>query len=520
MLDADGAELGVNDDSDGSLNSRLDFVPQSAGDVFVEAGGYASAQTGVYTLSVTAEALPEDNIAAATNTRGRINLGQSLDGALDFPGDRDWYRIRLTEGQSYRFTMISAGDAPLDDTLVKIYNSRGEELAMDDDGGEGFNSYLEFTAPSTGNYFVEARGFNDQATGSYTLAAHDGDIPADSSTDATLAASGDFREGVLSPAGDRDWYRVDLEEGQAFRLALNSAEGAPDALADPYVVLYGPDGAELARDDDGGEGLNSWLEFQATASGPHYIEVRGFVEDAQGRYQLTLIPGEIGDSAEGAEYLTPNGQGRASVIGQVGDVDWFVIETIEARPYRIYLDAVDPNPLDDPMLTLYNEQGEQILMDDDGGTGLNSRIEYASPTGGPIFAVVSSYAGAGSGSYFIRLTDTEVPGHIYTDETLEAQDDARMSRIDMPGDLDYYRVELEGGVRYVISVSGEGATPLADPFLAVVDAQNERVASDDDSGDGRDARLRFTPPQSGTYFLQASGLGRTTGDYRIGIMRQ
>ena len=78
------------------------------------------------------------------------------------------------------------------------------------------------------SYYVEAAGYADQATGGYALSAIAGDIPPDASTDVSLSASGDYREGVLSPGGDRDWYRLDLAAGQPLRIALNNTE-TPDA---------------------------------------------------------------------------------------------------------------------------------------------------------------------------------------------------------------------------------------------------------------------------------------------------
>ncbi len=302
VLDRDGNVLAENDDAEGSLNSALEFIPAANGDVFIEARAYSDAYTGPYALNVTAERLPRDTVGNSTSTGGRINAGQTIEGTLDFPSDTDWYRVRLTEGQSYRFTLNATGDKPIDDPLIRLHDSHGAEIAVDDDGGDGLNSYLEFTAPSTGAYFIEATSFGGQTTGNYTLAALNGDVPADASTDASLAPEGDYREGVLAPAGDRDWYRLTLEQGQAVRIGM-SATGTPDSIGDPYLVLYGPDGGELARDDDGGDGLNSWLEFQAPAAGAYYVEARGFTEDAAGRYAINLVGGEIGDSMEGADSL-------------------------------------------------------------------------------------------------------------------------------------------------------------------------------------------------------------------------
>jgi hypothetical protein len=519
VLDREGNELAMNDDSEGSLNSELEFTPQQNGDVFIEARGYGDAYTGAYVLNVAAERMPTDAHSNTTSTRGRIRVGQTVNSELGFSGDRDWFRIRLEQGQSYRFALDGAGDTPLSDPLVRLYDGGGAEVAVDDDGGEGLNAYLEFTAPVTGNYFVEAGGFVPDATGGYALSARAGDTPGDASTDLSMSAEGDYREGMLSPAGDRDWYRIELQQGQAIRIHLSSTESG-DALSDPYVAVYGPDGAQLASDDDGGDGLNSLLEFEASVSGTHYIEARGFSEEAVGRYALAIAAGEIGASPDGADYLTPNSEGRVSRIGSAGDVDWFAVDMVEGRPYRFYVDGVEPDALADPVVTLYDSQGAQVAMDDDGGAGANSYLTYAPLSGGTYFAAVSAYGNSATGRYGIRVLDSDVPGSPYTDESLNPGGDDRLSRIDMPGDLDNFRVELEAGVSYLIEVRGEGDQPLTDPFLTVLDAEYERVTSDDDSGAGLDARLLFTPEQGGMYYIQASGLGGSTGWYVVSIARQ
>lgn len=539
VVDGEGNEIAMADDSDGSLNSALDFIPAANGDVFIVASGYGDAYTGRYALNVRAERLPRDSVSAATSTSGRVTIGQNVDGALDFPTDSDWYRVRLTEGESYRFTLNSAAANGIDDPLLRLRDSRGEEVAIDDDGGDGLNSYLEFTAPSTGNYYLEATSFGGQTTGGYTLGARAGDIPADASTDASLAPEGDYREGVLSPAGDRDWYRVQLAEGQGIRVGL-TVTGMPDSISDPYLVLYGPDGAEITRDDDGGDGLNSYLEFEAPTAGAYFIEARGFSEDEAGHYAINLIGGEVGNSADTADALSAMGDVRTSSIGTAGDVDWFAIEMVEGRPYRFYVDSAEgEGALSDPLLVLYDSTGTEVARDDDGGSGLNSYLYFASAPGGTYFASVSSYDGQSTGRYTIRAVDTEVPGHAYTDEILNANDDARLSRIEMRGDVDVYRVTLEAGATYVIEANGTGDTPLADPFVEliqegagmedagpngpdalIVRQGGRRVASDDDSGPGLDARLRFRAETPGDYLINVSGLSNTTGDYQVKIVRQ
>jgi len=512
VMNAEGEQIAYNDDDDG-LNSGLEFNVHRSGRVFIVASAFSDAYAGAYTLNVEATRLPPDPASADVNTRARLSLGQSVDGAVDYTGDRDWHRVRLTAGETYRFALNSTGESPLSDPYLRIYNSRGDELAADDDGGGELNALLEYTAETTGTYFVEAGAFADSGTGGYTLAARAGDIPADASTDMRLSADGDYREGVLSPAGDRDWYRLELAEGQAVRIALSNAQ--MDDF-DPMVVLYDSSGQELTRDDDGGEGLNSWLEFQARASGVYYVEARGFADDAVGRYALMLSPGEISDTADTNEMLSPNGDGRLSTIGEAGDVDWFAIELIEGRPYRFTVEGAGETPLADPVLTLFGPSGEQVATDDDGGAGANPYLSYASPTGGPHFVAVSGFEQS-TGGYYVRGVDTEVPGHIYTDEMLDAASgDERASRIDIPGDMDYFRVDLEAGQRYEFRIRGEGPHALARPALTLMDGENNRVAG----GSGRTPTLRFTAQEAGSYYIQASGLGGSTGSYQVSIVRR
>lgn len=516
-----GEELASNDDrGDGSLNSYLEFVPQTSGDVVLEARSLGDAGAGAYTISIETARLPPDNASGDVRTRGRLNVGQNVRGSLDYAGDKDWFRIRLTAGESYRFALASDGESGVSDPYLRLHGADGAEIAQDDDGGEGLNAYLEFTAATTGNYFVEAGGFSPDATGGYTISAAAGDIPGDASTDASLGADGDFREGVLGTAGDSDWYALRLTEGQSVRIGLDSA-ASPDALQDPMLVLHASEGAEIARDDDGGAGFNSWLEYTAPAAGVYFVEARGFAEDAAGRYGITITPGEIGNNAEMAQHLAADGEGRISTIGVDGDVDWFGVELVEGRAYRFNLESAEPDPLADPMLTLYDGEGNPVAEDDDGGTGVNAYLSFASPRGGFYYVAASSFGGTGTGRYSLRVSDTDVPGNPGTDEYLNsAEGDDRVSRIDMDGDLDQFRVELEGGARYLIDVSGEGDDPLADPYLTIVNSSGELVMTDDDSGNGLDARLRFTPQTSDLYYIQASGLGGSTGMYKVSIVRQ
>jgi len=73
-------------------------------------------------------------------------------------------------------------------------------------------------------------------------------------------------------------------------------------------------------------------------------------------------------------------------------------------------------------------------------------------------------------------------------------------------DVDFFRFEANPGQQIVADLEGSdtGQGTLSDPFLGLFDANCTLVASDDDGGDGFNARLVFPVPADGTVVLAAS----------------
>ena len=224
--------------------------------------------------------------------------------------------------------------------------------------------------------------------------------------------------------------------------------------------------------------------------------------------------------ADGAEPLTAGGEGRSSVIAPAGDKDWFQIQLVEGRPYRFHVEGAEPDAISDPTLTIFDSEGHQIASDDDGGKGAAAYLNFVSPTGGTYYAQVTGFNETVTGHYLLQVNDTDIPGNTNTDEELDAESgDDRASAIEIPGDLDYFRVQLTGGQRYDVNVGGNGDHPLTDPFLTVHNEEGVSITTDDDSGPGLDARLSFVPQSTGTFYVAASGNGGSTGGYKISIGR-
>ena len=94
--------------------------------------------------------------------------------------------------------------------------------------------------------------------------------------------------------------------------------------------------------------------------------------------------------------------------------------------------------------------------------------------------------------------------------------------IETAHDQDWFAVELVAGRTYRFDLGGspsEGGT-LRDTYLRAIYDSEGRYQSDsynDDFGGSRDSRVTFTPTESGTYYVRASGDRDETGSYTLRV---
>ncbi|EBA14592.1 Neutral zinc metallopeptidase, partial [Roseobacter sp. SK209-2-6] len=119
--------------------------------------------------------------AAGTGTNYTMSVGDTFNGTL-WLGDRDWVRVTLTAGESYNITLNGVS---LTDPYLRLYDSSGNLVAYNDDGGPGLDSAMSFNATSTGTYYVAAGGYSDARSGTYSMA-----VTSSGSTPPTPGGSG------------------------------------------------------------------------------------------------------------------------------------------------------------------------------------------------------------------------------------------------------------------------------------------------------------------------------------------
>ena len=90
---------------------------------------------------------------------------------------------------------------------------------------------------------------------------------------------------------------------------------------------------------------------------------------------------------------------------------------------------------------------------------------------------------------------------------------------EVDGDLDAFRVELQAGETYQFDLEGTQTSKgtLPDPYLELRDGVDFTFQEDDDSGEGTNSQLSYTPTSAGTYYLVASSATSGTGTYTLSV---
>ena len=114
--------------------------------------------------------------AANAQTTYSLAVGDTFNGVFDDKRDKDWVRVDLVEGKTYEIHLAGAGNNSGADTILRVFNSSGEQVAVNDDSDFAtgqLDSRLSFTPDSSGVYYLSAGLYlgnpaQDHA-GAYTL---------------------------------------------------------------------------------------------------------------------------------------------------------------------------------------------------------------------------------------------------------------------------------------------------------------------------------------------------------------
>ena len=356
--------------------------------------------TGTYTLSLMVRDEHSDSIQSATFISAGITSG-----AIDPADDSDFFGFSAEAGATYTIEVFLETHP---DTMLVLYDSQGNFLEENDDGdGMDGGSRLEWTAPVSGDYYLEVFSYYwESDTGSYTLSLSEYIAPdehGDSIQSATSISAG-LTYGAINPPSDLDFFRFSAQAGSTYTI-----EVFLDTHPNTILILFDSRGNFIAENDDGlGLDGGSRLEWNAPASGDYYLKVYSFDQSFDtGSYTLSLseyiAPDEHGDSIQSATSISAGLTSGA--IDPPLDLDFFRFSAQAGAAYTIEV-FLDTHP--GTVLILFDSRGN--VLDQNvyglGGDG-GSRIEWTAPAAGDYYVEVRSFDQTfARGSYTLSLDRT------------------------------------------------------------------------------------------------------------------
>ena len=552
--DSEGVRIaGTTDDGDGvGYNSRVFFRPEDAGTYYVAAGAtpYGSPHGrggGTYRLSVNEVA---DDFKGTTQTTGRVAVGGSATGEIEFEYDRDWFAVELDAGRHYQIDLEGSdtgAGTQFDPYLRGIHDADGVRIAgtTDDNGGAGNNSRVYFWAEDAGTYYVAA-GAGSPYLGTYTLSVTEYPDDFTGGTGATGAVEVDgSATGEIEFRDDRDWFAVTLEAGSTYRIDLKGVSTGGGTLGDPYLYgIHRADGRRIAgtTDDNGGPGWNydSRVTFTPQEAATYYVEAGAYYlaasAERQGTYTLSVT--EIVDDfaadtgTSGAVEVDGSATGEIDGVQLGGDRDWFAVNLEAGRTYRIDLKGsyTGAGTLGNPFLHgVYDADGVRLARTTNNNvnnTNSNSRVYFSAEEDATYYVAAGAWAD-GLGTYTLSVRDVtdgvpdDFEAETVTSGAVEVGGSAR-GKIEFPGDQDWFAVDLEEGTVYLIDLKGSDTWhgTLVNPYLrGIYDADGVRLAdtTDDDDGPARNSYVEFTAEDTATYYVAAGASGDQEGTYKLSV---
>ncbi len=311
-------------------------------------------------------------------------------------------------------------------------------------------------------------------------------------------------------------------------------EAAGRGAGDPVIDVLGADGSVIISDDDsGGNGASRAETFLET--GTYCMTLRSFDGGPMtafvrvGRQDQQPLTEGIAETA-GEEPMSEGSCDTATSLGGVGstatasaaETPYWSFTLDEAAPISIIAENEDA----DPLITLYDQDGEYI-DDNDDFDGLNARINISDPldpgtyciemqalsdNSAPITVSVDVYDPEAAFQALYARGEAAPPLQGETPVTdLGMLETRALQELQVSSDVTWFSVEMpQSGLLLVEAVGGEGV----DTWLVVFDDLGRRVALNDDYGDGLDSLVAARVPQ-GTYLIGVRLFEGDTGFVRL-----
>lgn len=286
--------------------------------------------------------------------------------------DEDWYSFRIDSSEK-EIVHISHSAVPDVDSVLSLYDEFGYLLRESGSHGAGESEKLTNLGLTNGNYYIRiapSEPYQQNPEVGYLLRiekAAGGPRESELNDRYPLANPLSFFQdmiGNFNPAGDADWFKLNVyDPGKQ----VVSVRVSPTAELDPIIELYSASEEIILRVNSRGKDEGEIIKNIGVEQGVYYIKLfdSNFATDNPDK-EYTLVAEkkpweedeefEPNDTPANANKF-PLGGLKRGYISPKGDRDFFFFE-IE-KPSRVTLE-VTPCALIDPVLNIYNQQGQTV----------------------------------------------------------------------------------------------------------------------------------------------------------------
>ena len=515
LYDNSRTEIASDDDGGADRNAMISQYLQANQVYYVEIWEYSNG-TGVYELRINCpgggncgDDPADDHPAYATPLAG-CGAQQA---AIQCASDVDHYRFTAPADSSYTFSVgasYTMNLTLLDGLGAQILSSGQDSLVWSLNQGEDVILKVEDAGTSWSyDYILEVTGC-DSSCGN--------DPGNDYLASATPLDGCGSTPAAVDCVGDVDFYWLEAPISGEFVIDTTGD-------TDTELRLYDHNGDVIATDNDSGQGHNARIIHTLSAGQRYSVAVNESLDDATGDYTLEIIGCDQGgcgndpgnDTRADATDLGDDCGTTDAAFDCLDDVDFYRFTATSDSEY-----VFETNGDMDTMMEILDDEGSSLATDDDGGQGYNSRIALNLTQGETYFIRINEYQGNDTGGYSLSISGCgggpcgNDPGNdTIGDATNLDTCGTTSAAIDCPGDLDYYGFvppDTNGG-DFIIETTGD-----LDTELRLYDANGDVVTTDDNSGEGSNARIVFALAYGSRYYVAVNENGYDgNGNYELVI---
>ena len=488
IYDSNGNELATDDNSSTGMNFDVSYSVTTAGTYYVRVKGTAS---GMYSLTVTSMGRDHGNNRGSAT---QVTSATRITGYIDPGNDEDYFLIEVPRAGALTATTTSSVVGP--NTVGTLYDSGGMQLATDDDSGLGSHFRISYSITTAGTYYIRVTSVGS-GTGTYNLIVTF-DVHGDTSASATSVTSGTAITGVVGQTSDNDYFSIAVPSGGTL-IALTTG------TTDTRGFLYDTDGTtELAKNQDSSPTDDNFrISYQLASAGTYYIRVTG---SNTGAYVLTAT--FIADHSDARDMTATPVTSGLTITGGIdpaADEDYFRI-TVTRAGILTATTTGETNTVG----AIYDSGGMELATDDNSGTGNNFDFSHNITAAGTYYVRVTS-AGSDTGEYSLTVTFDD-HGNAQAHATPVMSGTAIAGNIEAALDEDYFSIAVTGAG--ILTASTTGTT---DTRGFLYDSDGMRLATDDDSGTGRNFSFSHQITTTGTYYIKVNAFSTNTGAYTLTV---